>query len=357
MLNALYYPHTEIQDPVVLKNALLLWDSIETIVPGDGRDWQSRDRDDDPLLGEANEIVVRRRIPTSKEQSEAHQTIEQMFNTGFIHSLIARTPQGLNMDRYLIYPEKFLNRTWAMLERGGMAHWVAAEYDYGVPAVVGFLMMSVLAESIAGTQVQKVTDRVDAYAWIAQQRAQALESQYVTGLDVSQVAPAMDRLVTLSLEVLDAREIPLKKLVALRKKEAKQGGHSYATLRHNYLKALESHIERVGKEAKTERDYAELSEQFKAQVRKDLGELKDELGANAWKTLFSKEVALSALIVAGSLTNPIAGLTTLSTQIGGIGVIPLLKSMVDYREARRKALQGHFMSWLFLNTTGRISTY
>ena len=33
MLKALYYPHTEIQNPAVLKNALLLWDRIETIVP------------------------------------------------------------------------------------------------------------------------------------------------------------------------------------------------------------------------------------------------------------------------------------------------------------------------------------
>ena len=33
MLKALYYPHTEVGNPTILKNALLLWDSLETIGP------------------------------------------------------------------------------------------------------------------------------------------------------------------------------------------------------------------------------------------------------------------------------------------------------------------------------------
>src|SRR5579862_6769788 len=33
MLNALYYPHTDIQSPTIIKNSLLLWDCVETIVP------------------------------------------------------------------------------------------------------------------------------------------------------------------------------------------------------------------------------------------------------------------------------------------------------------------------------------
>jgi hypothetical protein len=33
VLKALYYPHTDVTSPLILKNALLLWDSLETIVP------------------------------------------------------------------------------------------------------------------------------------------------------------------------------------------------------------------------------------------------------------------------------------------------------------------------------------
>lgn len=32
-MKALYYPYTNITNPHILKNALLLWDSVETIVP------------------------------------------------------------------------------------------------------------------------------------------------------------------------------------------------------------------------------------------------------------------------------------------------------------------------------------
>jgi hypothetical protein len=69
MLKALYYPHTEIRSEVILKNALLLWDSIETIVPnvdwqrqgptGDSEHWQAADAASARLFDEAAELIVR----------------------------------------------------------------------------------------------------------------------------------------------------------------------------------------------------------------------------------------------------------------------------------------------------------
>jgi hypothetical protein len=61
------------------------------------------------------------------------------------------------------------------------------------------------------------------------------------------------------------------------------------------------------------------------------------------------------LILAGSLISPIAGLTALATEIGGVGVIPLLTAAIDLRAARREALRKHTMSWLFLGTQKKIS--
>jgi hypothetical protein len=60
-----------------------------------------------------------------------------------------------------------------------------------------------------------------------------------------------------------------------------------------------------------------------------LTELKAKLGAASLKTLLSKEVALTILAIAGSFVAPIAGLTALGANVGGIGIIPLAKAAVD----------------------------
>lgn len=353
MQKALYFPHTDIENPVILKNALLLWDNVETIVPW--QNWRPRRRPRNKLFDEAIELVVAPRVPNQVERREAHKILEDSVRRGFVSSLIEQSPGEWRRRNYLIYPEKFLDETWRLLQGGGMAHWVAAERDYGVPAAVGFFMMSTLADVCAGTQIQKITDRTDAYEWLGRQHARALESDYVKGLDASQVAPAHDRLVSLSIEVLDGRAIPLKKLVEFRRRESRRSGAAYSAMRRRYLSALQQHIERIGKEARSASDVKELDRQFKESLREDLAELKGELGAASLKTLLSKEVAMTALIVAGSLVTPIAGLTALGAQVGGIGIIPLLKAAADYRAARREALQKHKMSWLFLAKQRRLS--
>lgn len=346
MLKALYYPHTDVTNPLILKNALLLWDSLETIVPRPG--WSPRRFKNHRLLNEAVDLVVRPRVPTAPERSEAHQALQDVARTGALALLLAEAPRGWRGREFLIYPEKFLSETWHMLERGGMARWVAHQSDYGVPSVLGFFMMSLLADACAGTQLQKVTDRIDAYAWLSQAHARTLGSPHVAGLDISQVAPAYDRLVTLSLEVLDARALPLRKLVDLRKRESKRGGTDYSAMRRRYLQTLRAHVKRVATETRSSADLRELQRQFKEELKEDLGDLKAELNIASLKALFSKEVALSALITAGSLTAPIAGLTALASQIGLVGVIPLLKAAVELRGARRTALQRHMSSWLYL---------
>jgi hypothetical protein len=351
-MKALYYPHTDVTSPLILKNALLLWDSLETIVPRPN--WSPRRVGNDRFVNEAIDLVVKPRVPTAPERLEAHQALEGLMQTGFVTTLMAESPPGWRREEYLIYPKKFLAKTWHMLEQGGMAHWVDAAADYGVSPSVGFLIMSLLADACAGTQIQKVTDRVDAYAWLSQKHASALGSTVVTGLDVSQVAPAYDRLVSLSLDVLDARAIPLRRLVEFRKRESKRGGADHGAMRRRYSKALQAHVKRVITESRSLGDVQELERQFKVDFREDLADLKAELNAASLKTLFSREVAVSALITAGSLIAPIPGLTALATKIGLVGVIPLLKAAVDLRGARRTALQRHVSSWLYLAGQGKL---
>ena len=355
MLKALYYPHTDITSPVIIKNALLLWDSIETIVPQQA--WTPKRLQRNKLFNEAVDIVVRPRVPSAAERRDAHRNLVRLTDSGFVTSLMLRSPPSWQGRQYLIYPSKFLHQTWRMLQSGGMANWVVAARDYGVPPAVGLLMMSILADSCAGTQIQKVTDRVEAYSWLSEHYAGVLGRPHVTGLDASQVAPNYDRLVTLSLEALDAREIPLRKLVELRKRESRRGGTDYSAMRRRYLKHLQAHVKRIGTEARSATDVRELNRQFQEEMKQDLADLKNELGTASLKTLLSNKVALSAVIAAGCLISPAAGLTALSTKLVGIGVVPLLKAAVEYRGARRAALKRHTSSWLFLAGQGRLTLH
>jgi hypothetical protein len=45
-------------------------------------------------------------------------------------------------------------------------------------------MMSFLADACAGTQKQKITDRVSAYAWLEARRAQINDAQLVADADL-----------------------------------------------------------------------------------------------------------------------------------------------------------------------------
>jgi hypothetical protein len=352
MLKALYYPHTEISSPTILKNALLLWDSVETIVPS--APYSSRHSAVDRLLSEAAELIVHPRHPSDSERSGAHASLKKLLDSGQISSIMSSAPDQWRESQYDIYSDKFLHSTWNMLENGGLARFNPQHSHYGVPSSLGFLMMSLLADSCAGTQIQKITDRVDAYSWLAEAHAAALGATPVKGLDVSQVAPAYDRLVSLSLDVLDARNIPLKKLIAFRKREARSRSSDYTAMRRRYLTTLDAHIKRIVNEARSTSDLREIERQFRSDLRQDLFDLKSELGLASLKTLFSKEVALSTLITAGTLVTPIAGLTNLSTQLGLVGIIPLLKSATELRGARRSALLKHTSSWLYLASRPRL---
>jgi len=346
MLKALYYPYTDIVSQDILKNALLLWDDIGTIIPG-GR-WTPRRFKKNHAANEAVDLIVRPRIPSTSEREQAHNALLQIVQSGLLSQLLANEQISQPDRNFRIYHEKFLHETWNLLAQHGAAHLDSVSNDYGVPPVLGMIMMSLLADACAGTQIQKVTDQVGAYSWLSQNHAQALGSQHVTGLDASQVAPAYDRLVTLSIEAIDARDIPLDRLIEFRKRELGSGGEDYRAMRIRYLNALQKHIKRIGTEVRSVSDFRELERQFKAEIHQDVSDLKSELNLASIKTLFSKEVAISALIIGGTLVSPIAGLTELGTQFGAIGVIPLIKSAVELRGARRSAFQKHISSWLFL---------
>ena len=346
MVTAVYYPHTTIRSRDLVKTALLLWDSVECIVPR--VDWKMERPFKEKPYNEALEMVVRPHVPKQRERSHAHQDVAEFVREGLSRFLFDIGPGGRYGPRSLLHPEKFLEETWCLLEEVGLARWDEIYADYGVPPALALLMMSSLADACAGTQKQKVTDRVHAYSLLEKAKATLLGAPFVEGLDASQVAPELDRLVTVSMSVLDARKIPINKLLALRKREAKGRSADYRKMRLNYLNGLRTYIHRMLKEARSPQDVAEIEHQFKAEMRDDLLSLKQELSLATLEALFSKEMVLAAIAIGGAFVEPISGLTNLAATLQGIGVIPLVKTRINHKKQRREALLGHKISWLYL---------
>jgi hypothetical protein len=107
VLKALYYPHTDVTNPLILKNALLLWDSLETIVPRSH--WVPQRVKGDRLVNETVDLIVRPRVPSAPERTEAHRALAEIAKTGALASLLAKAPPELRRREFLIYPEKFLD--------------------------------------------------------------------------------------------------------------------------------------------------------------------------------------------------------------------------------------------------------
>jgi len=344
-MKALYYPHTEIRSEIILKNALLLWDSVETIVPW--KNWDARGLPDDKVFREGYELVVTRRVASPDDKHAAEREIIELAGKGTLQRLADDPFQVWRDRRLLMYPEKFLPETWHRLAKGGFAEWDAGSSDYAVPAGIGFMMMSVLADKCAGTQFHKVTDRGEAYAFVSAKCAEDLGAQRIAGFGPDQIAPGYDRLAEISLSVLDARKVPLKNLVALRKREAKETGGDFQRLRHAYHELLKKHVERIGKEAKSDSDRKELEHEFRRTVSNGLADIKKELGVAKFDALFSKDVVIPALFLAGLTVGVSAAMDGL-TKIGWAGVIPLANAARTYRNKRKDLLRKHQMSWLYL---------
>src|SRR5438128_1562796 len=100
MQKALYFPHTEIDNPIIIKNALLLWDSVETIVPS--RRWIPTRTPTDKLLREATELVVSHRVPNDAERHEAHSILEEQVTKGVLASLVRNSPYQWRGLDYLV---------------------------------------------------------------------------------------------------------------------------------------------------------------------------------------------------------------------------------------------------------------
>ncbi len=133
----------------------------------------------------------------------------------------------------------------------------------------------------------------------------------------------------------------------MRRREAKSNSGDYRQMRKRYRETLDRYVKRLTNEVETKGDVEEIERQFKEEMKQDLNDLKRELNLTSINALFSNEMALTAIAVAGAFIEPISGLTTLAATLKGIGVAPLVRTETKYRTARRKALRESSMSWLY----------
>src|SRR5947209_5023844 len=124
---------------------------IETIVPSS--DWAPRYGPKDRRLREASDSVVARRVPSNAERKAADASVNSLFASGIVNVLLRHAPLDWRLSEYLIYPDKFHANTWRALQAQGFARWSKEHSDYAVPPAIGLLMMSVLADVCAGTQI------------------------------------------------------------------------------------------------------------------------------------------------------------------------------------------------------------
>jgi hypothetical protein len=341
MRSSVYYPHTTVSSESIVKTALLLWDHLEFIVPHAGFKPHYQNR----TIARAMELIGLPHPPNQEEKSETHTRIEELLRRRLPPQVYYRRHKDFH-NQYEIYPEKFLPETWELLLSNRMSGRLMRNLDYPMSEPGGLIIMSILADSCAGSTRSRITDRTDAYATLAGFLG-----------DVAH-APPVDRseayaaLVPLSIEVLDAPKMSLKSLIELREREAKESGHTLRDLRHRYVDSLETYVARLTQEKVRKADAKEIQRQFADDMKIDFKKLKDELGFAGRSNLFSKEILITALAVGGSVASwafdfPIHFPGEML--LGGIPVTiwGLLRAGNKYFGARRAVLEKHPMAYLY----------
>src|SRR5438132_5771481 len=88
---AIYFPHTGVRTVEMLKAGLLLWDEVEYIAPDE---WLIPDapcdggREDQAVVNQAMDLLLRRHVPSDQEKNRAHETIEVMVKSD-LHKRLA----------------------------------------------------------------------------------------------------------------------------------------------------------------------------------------------------------------------------------------------------------------------------
>lgn len=330
MYTSLYYPHTRIRNENIVKQALFLWDQLEYISPTKGfvnthaEKWR-----------EAGEMMIKPYVPSDDVKELAHDIIIKLANSDLPKWFLFNPTDN---NRYEIYPEKLLRKTWRELQRSKLVGPKRSRFydDYIMSTSFGLTIMAILADVSAGSQKRTITDREDSYAGLTRFITKGLEGDYISN---KRISDSQDNLVTVSLELLDIKSLPMEKLINMRKKEFKGDSGYYRTLRHNYVDKIDSYAKRLSSEPRHKGDYDELLRTFRNDMADDYEELAEALEMKSREFLFSKDMGVAIVAAADAFIQPV-----LSTVLG-IGALSG-KGPKLYME-KKGIHKKHAMSWLY----------
>ncbi len=336
MRTAIYYPHTTPATKDVLRTALLLWDELKFIVPWSGFDPPHADR----AVAEAVEVIGRLAVPTGAQKREAHRRIQEFAN-GPLPAALAYRPLDHALSSHFMFGEKLLPDTWAMLGSRGLVGGFGSHRDQPLEDPTGLALMSILADCVAGEEKSRVTDRQIAYA--------QLSSLFVSKAEPTLPFDGPDRLVPVTLEIVDAGSLPLERMVAFRQREAATGGDALRRLRGRYRDRLGEQASLLAG-ATRNCDVEELRHQFRIDMRDDLADLRAELKLARTEAVTSKETVVLALASVGAAYAALEGFDFPLNQVAMAGSIPVLGGIINtsskYAAAKRKIIAAHPMAYM-----------
>jgi hypothetical protein len=324
----------------LVKSSLLLWDQVEFIVP----DEHYRPHYQSPSVSEAIEFLGVMHRPDLDEKCQAHKKISALISEGLPDSFryTSKDPREL----YEIYPQKFLPDTWRVLQHAKLAGAPVANSDYPLAEHAGLGVMSILADCCAGQTKRRITDRGAAYAslvgTLASEPADELERQDTEG---------EERLVGITLSVIDTPSIPIQRLIEFRKQEAKDTSRTLTAARHNYVDKIEAHLKKLTG-LKHKGDRRELDRVFAESVRDDLAALRHGLKVRA-KENFLKRETFTAISVIGTAIGAFAlgapvvipGAATIGGAIATIGGVVSAKN--KYSKERLELIAKNPMAYVY----------
>lgn len=341
MRRAVYYPHTQIRNENFLKTSLLLWDQVDFVSPEKQFVFDDASR----IELEALDLLCCAHVPSQPEKDLVHARVVELLRRPLPDWLVTtQVPESVVNGRkirefttaYGMYPEKLDHKTWSLLEAASLVRLQGPDEDYYARPLIGFLLMSLLADACAGDMKSKITDRYDAYEFMGKMVA-AERPTPPTNVDSSRLSAAQAGLVSLAVNTVRTDGIPLENIVAMRKREQGSAGHHYRKLRQNFASKIQASTERA-LAARTPEDRRDIAADFKREIHDDLALLKEELGMAKREVLFSKEMV--ALYGLGSLVGDV------TAWVGaGVGAV---QATGKFSKAYVETLGKHAISYLYV---------
>jgi hypothetical protein len=357
-VSAIYYPHTQIRDRDFLKSVLLTWDQVEYISPYPNFEFE---KSTSTTVNDALDLICRPYTPTEVDKQRIHARLVRLLSKGVPSWLSTSTvPESLKSGRPIreyrapsdgmgIYPRKLDERTWKLLEATSLAKLDGDERQHYTAPLLGFLLMSMLADACAGAAKQKITDRADAYSFLWKIAVAEANAEYLPSPN-SAIDSLHSRLVTISVKAINTDNIPLKNLLEMRTREARSSSaQDYRAMRRRYMNTIHRYARRLVQEAKSQSDWNEIERQFQIELQDDIAVLSSELRIAKSQLLFSKEVGIAALAAAGLFLEPVSSSMILAHVVKAVGWGALVSDGIKFKKAHMDALSGHPASWLYLN--------